>query len=55
MFILCRVIKINPDSVDVNWDCEKEAHCYPHDHVHATLEAAFAMAYGADLADQAPS
>ena len=40
-----RVMKINSDSVEAKWDCEKEAHCYFHDHVHATLAAAFAMTH----------
>ena len=50
-----RVMKINSDSVEVKWDCEKEAHCYPHDHVHATLGAVFAMVHGVEVANQAPS
>ena len=45
-------MQINPNSVEMKWDCELEAHCCPHDHMHATLEVAFAMAHTVDLASQ---
>ena len=35
----------------MKWDCDKEAYCYIHDHVHAMLEGAFAMVHGVGFAN----
>ena len=37
------VMPISSYSGEVKWDVAKEAHCCSHDHVHATVEAAFAQ------------
>ena len=50
-----RSMKINSDTVEVKWNCEEQAHGYFHHHVHATLEAAFAMVHEIAFAKQALS